>query len=206
MEGLADFSADLTAKGENVNELKRALNGEISLSGKDLMLNSIDLDAIIPKYERSQNFNLVDVGSIFLAGPFGPLITKSCDLASLYQESQGGKGIIRKLVSIWNVKDGIAEASDVALATKNHRIAMKGELNFITEQFDNVTVAVLDERGCAVCSQKVYGPFQKPNIGKVNIFKSMARPVLNLLGDAWQFIQNKEDTVFYSGSVAHPEG
>ena len=33
------------------------------------MLYGIDIDELIPKYERSQNFNLVDVGAFFLVGP-----------------------------------------------------------------------------------------------------------------------------------------
>ncbi len=83
---------------------------------------------------------------------------------------------------------------------------MKGGLNFINEQFVDVTVAVLDKRGCAVYSQKVHGLFRKPQIEKVTIFKSIAGSVLNVLTDTWKFIQDKEGTVFYSGSVAQPEG
>ena len=141
--------------------MKRSLNGDVSLNGDNLTLSGIDIDALIPKYERSQNFNLVDVGAYFLVGPFGPVLTKSYNFGSLYEESQGGKGNISKLVSIWKVKNGIAGATDVALATKKYRIAMKGGLNFNNDQFDDVTVAVLDKRGCAVYSQKVHGPFRK---------------------------------------------
>ncbi len=205
MEGTANFSADLTATGKTVDEVKRSLNGDVSLNGEDLMLSGLDIDALILKYERSQNFNLVDVGSFFLAGPFGPVLTKSYNFGSLYEESRGGKGTIRKLVSVWKVKNGIAEATDVALATKKYRIAMKGGLNFNNDQFDDVTVAVLDKRGCAVYSQKVHGPFRKAKIEKISIFKSITGSVSNALKDAWEFVGG-ECTVFYSGSVAQPEG
>jgi len=206
IEGPINFSADLTAIGKSVDELKRSLNGDVSVNGENLMLYKIDIDALVMKYERSQNVNLVDVGAFLLAGPIGPVITKSYNFTSLYQESQGGKGIIRKLVSVWKVKNGIAEARDVALASKKQRIAMKGGLNFINEQFVDVTVAVLDKRGCAVYSEKVHGPFRKPQIEKESIFKSIAGSVLKPLGDALKFIQGKKCTVFYSGSVAQPEG
>ena len=206
IEGQTDFSADLTAMGKSADEVKRSLNGNLSLNGEDLMLYDIDIDALIMKYERSQNFSLVDVGAFLLAGPFGPALTKSYHLASLYEESQGGKGIIRKLVSVWKVKNGIAEARDVAFASTKQRIAMKGGLNFINERFVNVTVAALDKRGCAIYSEKVHGPFGKPQIEKESIFKSIASPLLNPMGDAWKFIQGEECAVFYSGSVAHPEG
>jgi AsmA protein len=205
IEGLTDFSADLTAKGRSMDEVKRSLSGDVSLKGENLMLYSIDIDALIAKFEQSQNFNLVDVGAFFLAGPFGPVLSKSYNFGSLYEESRGGKGSIRKLVSIWKVKRGIAEATDVALASDKHRIAMKGGLNLINDRFVNVTVAVLDKRGCAVYSQKVHGPFSKPRIEKVSVLKSISGSVLNALGDAWKLIQGKECTAFYSGSVAQPE-
>jgi len=205
IEGMVHFSADLTATGKSADEVKRSLNGDVSLKGENLMLYSLDIDALIPKYERSQNFNLVDVGAFFLAGPFGPVLTKSYNFGSLYEEMQGGKGVIKKLVSIWNVKNGVAGAIDVALATKKYRIAMKGGLNFINDQFVDVTVAVLDKRGCAVYSQKVHGPFNKAKIEKVSILKSITGSVSNALKDVWKFVGG-ECTVFYSGSVAQPEG
>ena len=46
----------------------------------------------------------------------------------------------------------------------------------------------------------------KPQIEKESIFKSIAGSVLNPLEDAWKFIQGEKCTVFYSGSVAQPEG
>jgi AsmA protein len=205
MEGTVNFSADLTATGKRADEVTRSLNGDLSLNGEDLTLTSIDIDALIPKYERSQNFNLVDVGAYFLAGPFGPILTKTYNFASLYNDSGVGKRSITKLVSIWNVKNGIAGATDAALATIKYRIAMKGGLDFNNDQFVDVTVAVLDKRGCAVYSQKVHGPFRKPQVEKVNIFKSVTGPVTNALEDARQFIQGKKCEVFYSGSVAQPE-
>ncbi len=206
IEGPAEFFADLTASGKSADELKRSLNGDLSLNGEELVLTSIDIDALIPKYERSQNFNLVDVGAYFLAGPFGPVLTKSYNFASVYKESRVGKRSITKLVSTWNVKNGIAVAADAAFATKKYRIAMKGGLNFIDDRFVDVTVAVLDKRGCAVYSQKVHGPFRKPQVEKVNVFRSITGSVSNALEDAWKFIQREKCTIFYSGSVAQPGG
>ena len=78
-------------------------------------------------------------------------------------------------------------------------------LNFINEQFVDVTVAVLDKQGCAVYSEKVYGPFREPQIEKESVFKSIAGSLLNPLEEAWKFFQGEECTVFYSGSVAQPE-
>ncbi len=206
IEGTADLSADLTATGKSADEIKRSLGGTIALSGENLVLNGLDIDALIPKYERSQNFNLVDIGAFYLAGPFGPALTKSYNFADLYKESRGGKGTIKKLVSIWKIRDGVAEASDVALASKKYRVALKGGVNFVSGQLVDVTVAVIEKRGCAVYSQKVSGPFRKPKFEKVSIFQSIAGPVLNVFEDVWKLIRGGKCTVFYSGSVADPGG
>ncbi|MBI5894606.1 MAG: AsmA family protein [Desulfobacterales bacterium] len=205
IEGKIDVSADLTAMGQSSDEMKRSLGGNLAFNGENLMLLDIDIDALIMQYERSQNFNLMDLGAFLLAGPFGPFLTKGYDLASVHTASQGGKGEVRKLVSVWKVEKGIAEALDVALTSEKQRIAMQGDLDLIDERFVDVIVAALDERGCAVYSEKVHGPFNAPRVEKENIFKSMAGPVLNPMQDVWQFIQDQECTVFYSGSVAHPQ-
>lgn len=87
----------------------------------------IDLDSLLSKIQESQNFPLVDVGAFFLAGPLGTALTKGYDFMGVYKETRGGQGIIKKLVSEWRIKYGIAEAEDVALSTKRNRVAMKGK-------------------------------------------------------------------------------
>lgn len=206
VEGLINLSADLTAMGKNAEEIKQTLNGNLSLNGENLIFYNMDIDALIMKYQQTQNFNLVDVGAFILAGPLGPVFTKGFSFVRLFEESQGGKGVIKKLVSAWTIKNGIAEAIDVAFVTKKQRIAMQGRLDFINEQFIGISVAALDKRGCAVFSEKIHGPFSKPQIEKANIFESIAGAVINPLKDTLDFIQDEECTVFYSGSVTQPEG
>lgn len=205
MEGLADLSADLTASGKTAVEVKRSLSGQVSLNGENITLNSMDIDGLISSLQRSRRFNLVDVGSFFLAGPLGPVLTRGYHFADLYKESHGGKGVIAKLVSVWKVGDGVAEAVDVAMATKKRRIAMKGGLNFIDNRFEDAIVAVLDQRGCAVFTQRIHGPFSRPEIGKINILRSLTSPVTSLLRIAKKLFESGPCDVFYSGSVAPPE-
>ncbi len=205
MQGLADLSADLTARGKTAVELKRSLKGQASLNGENIALNGIDIDDLISSLLRSRRFNLVDVGSFFLAGPLGPALTRGYRFADLFKDSQGGKGVIAELVSVWKVENGIAEAVDVAMATKKRRIAMKGGLNFTDDRFEDVVVAVVDQHGCAVVTQKVRGPFSRPEIGNIDVLKSLTSPVTNLLKSAVKLFSNKPCDVFYSGSVAPPE-
>jgi AsmA protein len=54
IEGTVNFTADVTATGKSADEVKRALNGDLSLNGEDLTLYNIDIDALIPKYERTR--------------------------------------------------------------------------------------------------------------------------------------------------------
>jgi AsmA protein len=202
-EGSMDFSSSLSTQGKTMNEIKRNANGEVSLRGENLTLDGVDLDRNFSRYESSQSFNLVDVGAFFIAGPFGPLITKGYNFGSLFRGS-GGSTRIRALVSDWKVEHGIAQAKDVAMATNENRIALVGGLDFINERFNDVIVAVVDGKGCAKVRQKIRGPFQKPEVEKVSVLHSAAGPLLNLFKRAEKLL-GEQCEVFYAGSVAPPE-
>ena len=205
IEGWGDFTADLAARGKTLAEVKRSLTGRVSLDGKNILLNNIDLDARLTSLARSQNFNLVDVGGFFLVGPLGPALVRSYSFASFLGAAHGGKTVILKLVSIWKVGGGVAEAVDVAMSTKKHRIAMKGGLNFISDRFEEVTAAIVDPRGCPVYTQKIHGSFDRPQINKVNVLGSLSRPMTNVWRSLKKIVGGK-CTVFYSGSVPPPGG
>jgi AsmA protein len=203
-EGLMDFSANLSMRGKTVKEIKQTAHGDISLRGENLTLYGNDLDREFARYESSQNFNLVDVGAFFFVGPLGPVITKGYNFASIFRGS-GGSSNIGKLFSDWKVERGIAEARDVAMATKKNRIALKGRINFVVERFDDVTVALINARGCARVQQKIHGPFQKPVVEKPNVLVSVAGPVLNLLKQAKNIFPGGKCEAFYAGSVPAPK-
>ncbi|MGA6993524.1 MAG: AsmA family protein [Candidatus Deferrimicrobiaceae bacterium] len=202
-EGLMDFTAALSMRGKTANERKRTANGEASLRGENLTLYGVDLDRTFSRYEDSQSFNLVDLGAFFIAGPFAPLITRGYTLASLFG-GYGGSSRIRVLVSDWEVEHGVARAKDVAMATNEKRIALVGSLDFVNERFDDVTVAVVDGKGCATVHQKIRGPFRKPEVEKVSVLQSAAGPALKLLKQAKKLFEGRCE-VFYAGSVAPPE-
>ena len=198
-----DFSATLSMKGVTADARVRSAAGEASLRGHDLTLEIGDIDKELARYASSQNFNLVDVGAFFIAGPFGPLITKGYNFASLFRGS-GGSSRIRMLVSHWKVERGIARAKDVAMATNGHRVALKGSLDFPNERFDDVTMAVIDEKGCVKVRQKIRGSFRNPEVEQANVLQSVAGPVLKLINQAKKLLGGKCE-VFYAGSVAPPK-
>ena len=202
-EGPMDLSATLSMRGKTANEMKRTADGEVSLRGENLTVTGVDLDRTFSRFEASQSFNLVDVGAFFIAGPFAPLVTKGYNFASLFRGS-GGSSRIRALVSDWKVERGIARARDVALATNENRIALMGSLDFANERFIDVTVTLVDGKGCAKLRQKIRGSFRKPEVEKVRILQSVAGPVLKLFKQAGKLLGGKCEVV-YAGSVAPPE-
>jgi AsmA protein len=90
------------------------------------------------------------------------------------------------------------------MATNENRIALMGSLDFANERFDDVTVAVVDGKGCVVMRQKIRGPFREPVVEKVNVLQSAAGPVLKLFKQAKKLLGGKCE-VFYAGSVAPPK-
>ena len=197
-----DFSTNLSMKGKTTDEMVRSADGEAALHAHDLTLEIGDIDKELSRYESSQSFNLVDVCAFFFAGPLGLAVTKGYHFASIFQSS-GGSSQIRTLVSKWNIEHGVAQAKDVAMATKENRIALKGGLDFVNGRFEDVTVALIDEQGCPRVQQKIRGSFSKPEVGKPSILTSLAGPARKLLRQARSLLGGHCD-VFYAGSVAPP--
>jgi len=200
-EGSMDFSANLSMQGKTAQEMRQTATGQISLRGENLLLNGRDLDREFSRFESSQNFNLVDVGAFFFAGPVGLVVTKGYNFASIFQGS-GGRSEIRTLVSDWKVERGVMQAQDVAMATNKNRIALRGELDFVNERFNHVTVALINAKGCAKVQQKIRGSFQKPVVEKPNVLKALAGPAVTLLKKGRELLPGVKCEVFYAGSVA----
>jgi uncharacterized protein involved in outer membrane biogenesis len=201
-EGSMDFSASLSLQGKSTEELKRTVAGEASLHGQNLRLEIGDLDKKFSRYESSQSFNLVDVAAFFFAGPLGLGVTKGYDFARIL-EGPGGSTMVGTLVSTWQVEHGVAQAKDVALATQENRVALKGGLNFVTGHFDEVTVALIDAKGCPRVLQKIRGPFLSPQVERPSVLRALAGPTRRLFTQARSLLGG-QCAVFYAGSVALP--
>lgn len=130
-------------------------------------------------------------------------LTKGYDFARIFEGSAGAT-TIRTLVSNWQIAQGVAHAADVAMATPKNRVALKGGLDFVSGRFDDVTVALIDDKGCATVKQKIRGPFRKPEVEKPDVLKALTGPARKLLDRARDLLGGKCD-VFYTGSVAPPK-
>jgi hypothetical protein len=199
-----DFSANLTMQGETMTELRQTAAGQISLRGKNLILNGRNLDQAFDRFESSQTFNLVDVGAFFFAGPVGLAVTKGYNFASILQGSEG-RSDIRTLVSDWKVEHGVAQSQDVAMATDKNRVALQGRLDFVHERFDGVTVALIDAKGCIRAQQTIHGAFKHPVVEQQSTLKSLTGPVVRLFKQVGRIFPGATCDVFYAGSVSPPQ-
>lgn len=201
--GRMDFSMNLTMQGKTAQELKQAANGEATLRGENLTLYGHDLDLEFKRFETSQNFNLVDMGAYFFAGPAGLALTKGYDFAKVLKGS-GGVSAIPMFNSQWKVESGVMHAQDVAMATNEHRMALLGGLDIANARFVDVTLALINSRGCVEVQQKINGPFEKPVVEQPNVLKSLAGPAIKLLKKGRKLLPGGECKVIYTGTVVSP--
>ena len=202
LRGKLDAGVDLAAEERDGQGLSRNLRGEISAKGKDITIKTVDIDKVIEKYERSQNFNLLDIGSVFVAGPFGPLLTKGYAYADLYRQVGRGESRIREFVSAWRIEKGIAEARDVAFSTRKNRVAFRGGLDLVNERYQDFTVAVLDKKGCARIKQEITGPFNNPKPAGIGA-KAVIAPLESIFSKVKNLVA-PSCKPFYTGSVRQP--
>jgi uncharacterized protein involved in outer membrane biogenesis len=202
-EGAMDFSTTLTMRGTSADQMTASSEGEASLHGASLTLGVGDLDRELSRYEATQSFSLIDLGAFFFAGPIGLAVTKGYDYAKVI-DSSGGNSQIESLISEWHIERGVAQAKDVAMATKANRVALKGALDFVHGSYQEVTVAVVDKQGCPRVQQKVKGSFSHPDVEKPNVVTSLAGPALHLIHKAEHALGGHCE-VFYSGSLPPPQ-
>ncbi len=203
--GKLDFSTRLSLQGTASKPIGRRADGTVSLHAENLTLPGINLDDSIENFKSSQSFNLVDAGAFLLVGPFGVALTKGYDFASITQATQGGTHI-RKLVSDWRVENGLVKAQDVAMATEKNRVAVKGAMDLVNGRYNDLTVAVVNARGCALVEQRIHGSFAHPVIEQPNILQTMVAPAVKLFGKVRDLLPHDKCEVFYTGSVAAPGG
>ena len=200
LSGNMSLSMNVETKGVNTEELRRNFNGQVFLHGSDIKMYGIDADKFLEKFKHSQSFNLVDVGAFMLAGPIGITLTKGVYFTDILVMSSGEETRINKLSADWKITNGVYRVIDVAISTINNRIAAKGWMDINTDSL-NFTFAVLDEEGCSILNQDIYGRLTSPEMGKVKIANVLFAPTLNLVED----IFGGDCDAFYEGAIIHPE-
>lgn len=204
VSGVIDFATNLSMRGRTRLLMRQSAKGDMSLSGNNLMLNGVDLDKELPKFASSQSFNLIDLGAVLLAGPVGLAATKGYEFSMLGGQT-GGNTRVRNVVSQWKVEKGVAYAKDVALTTQENRLALQGGLDFVSNEYRDVVIALIDANGCAEVRQKFTGPFNKPAADKSQFLVPVG-PFLKLLDKAKTLVAGPgKCEVFYNGTLAPPK-
>ncbi len=202
--GKGDLAASFTVRTGNIEDFMKDVNGTLSLQGHNLTTYTMDLDKTLSAYETTQKFTLIDIGAFFIAGPVGAAAVKGYHYTDLYYKAHSGTGTITRFISNWKIGDGKAEATDCALTTRRNRVAVKGKLDLVRERYEDLTVAILDDKGCARFKQSITGPFDAPSISTANAVKSIASPVLNIYRQARQIAHRDTCEVFYTGTLEQP--
>jgi AsmA protein len=198
----------VTAHGREMNQIMGSLNGSFSIKGDNLILYTMDLDKKLTALESPGKFTLNSLSSLDLSSVVG---LDSLLGAGAAANAKGEQGVIKKLVSDWTIRNGVADATDVAVATLKHRVAVKGKLNLVSERYENLVLAVIDEKGCSKFKQTLNGPFKKPKIDTLDMVKTLTTAVqkygglFGLKQPQQQPAQEAKCDNFYSGSVQAPK-
>jgi len=202
--GRLTLNSRLSWKDTKLPKMLRTLQGEVNLGGRDLQLRGLDIDKALERIEKARRFNLTDLGAFFYLGPLGAVATKGYAYVELLQTRDNPPGKIIRLVSNWTIDKGRATATDVALATPINRLAIKGQVNLVSAQFENLAFSVVDEKGCGIMGQEINGPFSKPTSSKLRKIRSMGEPFRDALRQPARILSRDNCKVFYSGSLPHP--
>jgi len=200
LSGYVNLQLNLDFVGEDKQSIISHMNGQINVNGENLTLHGMDMDEFINNFRRSQQFNLMDLGAVALAGPAGILFSKGSDYAMILTSRSGEKTTISQVSSKWNLEDGKITIEDVAFATLENRMAANGWLDMSSDSLD-VTVAIIDMNGCSMINQNIYGNSEDPQFSQVKVIKTLLAPVTKLLDN----ITARDCETFYEGRVKHPE-
>jgi len=204
IQGKLNMSADLASSGSDLKTLIDHASGTVKLAGANLDLVTANLDELVTRIINAQQYNLTDAAAYFFIGPLGASATKGMDIANVAKElMQPGTtpNQIKRMVSDWAVADGIATAKDVALETGRYRLALKGRIHLVKQEFENVDIAVVDDRGCAIVTQRLSGPIASPRIEKANLLLTLTKPLLDALAKTAKRVKSGDCKPFYSGGL-----
>jgi len=202
-EGVMIFSTELSSAGSTIEAVERELEGSISLRGEAFTVHGIDLDERFADFASVREFGLVDAGAVLLIGPAGLAVTRGHEFARLLRAGEGSTEF-REVVSDWTVAEGAASTEDVAIATEEHRLAVRGRIDFTERVYDGVSIALLDPNGCAVVEQAVTGPFTDPEIDQPGVVETLLAPVMDLVQRGIAPFVGDDCEVFYEGEVSAP--
>lgn len=205
LEGTMALSANLFMKGEYPDEWIGTMTGDVSRKGNDLAVLDFDPDALLSSKCAEKGTALERLGALLLPGPPVTDAARGLSGPETDGETTGEQGMIKTLVSDWAVKNGVFEANDVAFSSKQHRIALKGKIDLPADRFTGITVALVDDRGCARAGRTIEGLFRSPHISDAGPARRKAPPAETAARKTEMAGSGAECEPFYTGSVPPPQ-
>ena len=214
--GTFRLDADLNIP-KNAPELMRVISGKITFRGENFTLNGYNIDMMINNFKDTQSINLMDIGAFVVAGPLGIAATKGVGVGGTALGSSGGATLIQEMLVDLDIKSGVANAKDVAFATRTNLIAAKGDVRLWDYGLNNFWIAVMDKYGCTQFKQEVGGTLDNPQIkatqASFEVVKNVVKSVGSLFGDTLGKVvdtvsggeSEKKCEKFYQGSVKYPK-
>jgi AsmA protein len=199
-EGRASLAGDISCQGKTHQEILQSVKGTVSAHGNNITLQGYDLDAELSRFEKTQHFDMTDLLAVAVVGPAGIVATKGYDYGRLLGK-RGGVSHIHDVVADLDVSEGVVHTQDVAMSTDTHRMAAQGKLDLATEDFDHLTLALVDARGCVIAEDGLGGSIRKPKLQKPGVVKTLAGPVRRAVYKGEDLFTKKGCPVIYDGSV-----
>ncbi|GEM_PF-6468616 len=171
---------------------------------EEVILTGFNIDKTLNEFQNSQSVGLLDVGAVVLLGPGGILLTKGNDYNNLINAVRTDEDIslIKQLSLQVSMDNDMLNMDDVAFATEQHRLAVKGKIDIKKETFVDFSIATVDKQGCVLYQEQVKGSLLRPKIKKVNVLvKSVVNPINSLLNKVTQPLKLNCQQVFYNGDV-----
>lgn len=203
-QGIVNFTLDATTSGaqKDINSLLSQLTATTKLSMQEGKLTGIDINQLLSAYKKSKETDLADIGGFLISGPMGLIASNMFDLGTSGQ-GMDGETVIPQLNLQGEMKDGVIHIQDTALATDKFRLAFKGGINPLKQEFNDFTFAILNDQGCADVEQTLNGSLQQPTSAVAETLLDTAlAPISGLLNTVKNTVT--ECKPFYQGEVAHP--
>lgn len=211
LKGTVNSTAKLSFVGADEVSMKKTLSGNVLFDGKDVGIKGYDLDKIVKSYNDLKSGDLKQTGTSFLSSA----LENTANGKDAFDNLKGGTTAINQLHVKIDIANKVANFSDMAISTMNNRVALKGGINLLDESLKDMSVAILDKKGCASYSQGIEGTLSNPK-GKAlsadSITVEKVQEVVDMVSSLFGKSKkkevkketNEECKVFNNGVVAHP--
>ncbi len=195
----------------DANTIKRTLRGNLLIDGQGIGIKGFDLDKVLSAYNSSKKMDIKSLGSSLVSGPLSALMSGK-GLSGMVGGKNSGTTLLKRIHIKVDIAKGIANLTDIAMATGKNRVAIKGRLDIVRERFLGVQLGVLDAKNCAKISQTIEGTFSKPKIKvDASTIKSTIKAASSLLSSFGVKVpkmpteKKGKCKVFYNGVVKQPK-